>query len=404
MSFRLPAFLPLVPVALGLVAACSSDDTKSSTPTSNPQAIAGDPAAVLENYAANLYAAYDDAVKDEASFASATEGFLATPTEASLATLRTAWLASREHYMLTESARFYDGPIDIDPPNHEAAVNSWPLDEAYIDYTTNKTTGAIDDSVGFINNASLMATITAENLDAVNAQGGDENISNGWHALEFLLWGQALKDVGPGTRPATDFVVGGPRPNVERRQAYLRAVVAGISTHLTAVRDQWATGAAYRTGFTTAGYASVAKALTGLGKFSKGELASQRINAAYQSKDRRDQHDCFSSETLVDYDRDARGIQAMYLGNYGANDGPGFDTLVAKVNPELDTKIKAALKTSVDAIVAIPKPFESAIVGDDSAAGRQAVRAAINALRAQGDLFAEAATALGLTITVPDEN
>ena len=324
MHFRVPAFLSIIPVTLGILAACSSDDA-TTTPAATTadagaaaQALAGDPAAVLENYATNLFAAYGDSVTDEAAFASATEGFLAAPTETSLATLRTAWIASRAHYMLTEGARFYDGPIDIDPPNHEAAVNSWPLDEAYIDYTTGSATA------GFVNNPASMPTINITALDAANAVGSDTNISNGYHAIEFLLWGQATAEVGPGTRPATDYVTG-VGANVDRRSAYLRTAIAGISQHLTTVRDAWAPGAAYRTSFTARKYESIALAFTGLGKMSKGELASQRINAGYASKERRDQHDCFSSETLVDYDRDARGIQAIYLGNYGANTtGAGY--------------------------------------------------------------------------------
>lgn len=370
--------------------------------TAAPASAQVTPTAVLENYSQNLYAAYADAATDEAAFSTRVEAFLAAPSEPLLAEARVAWLASREHYMLTEGARFYDGPIDVDPPQHEAALNSWPLDEAYIDYTTTKATGAVDETVGLVNRLDLLPAIDVNSLDALNAVSGDENISNGYHAIEFLLWGQALKDVGPGERPASDYVVGGPRKNPGRRAAYLRAAVAGVSQHLAAVRDAWAPAAEYRAKFVAGGLASVGLALTGLGKLSKGELAGQRLNAAYASKARRDQHNCFSSETLVDYERDARGIQAMYFGKYGANDGPGIDELVRAKSPDVDARLQAKLKASIDAISSIPKPFEAAIVGDDTAPGRAAVRKAVESLRAQGDLFAEAAAALGVAIVVKD--
>jgi putative iron-regulated protein len=372
-----------------------------STDASAPQ-VSEKPA--LENYAANLSAAYSDSLTDAQAFSQKVDQFLASPTEQTLTDARTAWLASREHYMLTEGARFYDGPIDVDPPNHEAALNSWPLDEAYIDYTTDPKTGHVDETVGLVNRADLLPNITTDALDALNAQGGDENISNGYHAIEFLLWGQALAPVGPGQRPATDYATSGPRKNADRRGAYLRAATEGVIRHLTAIRDAWAPTATYRTKFVSDGMASVALVLTGLGKMSKGELAGQRIAAAYTSKSRRDQHDCFSSETLVDYERDARGIQAMYLGKYGANDGPGFDELVRAKNADVDARLQKQLQVSIDAIVAIPKPFEASVVGDDSSPGRVAIRAAVSSLRAQGDLFAEAAAALGLTIAVADDN
>ena len=411
MNFRATAFLSIIPVTLGVLAACSSD-AASTTPATTTgdagaaaaQATAGDPAAVLEAYATNLYAAYGAAVTDEATFSTAADAFVAAPTAAGLTALQTAWLASRANYMLTEGARFYDGPIDVAPVNHEALVNSWPLDEAYIDYTTDKTTLAVDDTVGFVNSPSLMANITVAAIDAAHAEGGDDHISDGWHALEFLLWGQALDTVGPGKRAHTDYILGGVRPNADRRGTYLKATVSGISTHLIAVHDAWAPAAKYRTSFTAGGYTSIGKIFSGLGRFSKGELASQRINAAYESKDRRDQHDCFSSETLTDYDRDARGVLAIYTGTLGGGSGLGVSSLVAKVNPTLDTQIKAAIQASIDAVNAIPKPFEASIAGDDSSAGRTAIRNAVVKLRAQGDLFAEAATALGLTVAVPDSN
>lgn len=398
------------PLSVGLVAtlmlsavACGSDD---ADPAPTKPDISAQVQPVLENYAVNLESAYADSIKDGQALGTAVDTLIATPTEANLEAARTAWVASRAHYMLVEGARFYDGPIDIEPPGHEGALNSWPLDEAYIDYTTNKETGEVDETQGFINKPDLLPTdsITAEKLDELNTQGGDENISNGYHAIEFLLWGQATKDVGPGTRPASDYDPAGPRKNADRRGKYLKVATESVIVHLTDIHGQWTPGAAYRTEFVGGGLDSIAKALSGLGKLSKGEMAGERISAAYQSKERRDQHDCFSSVTLLDYQRDLEGIQAMYLGDYAGKDGPGIDTLVAAVDPELDARLKAQLQKSVDLIKAVPGSFEEAIIGADDAPGRQALQAVIASLRAQGDMFAEAATALGLSIEVKDSN
>lgn len=375
--------------------ACSSDGASEGSASVET---------ALKTYAANLFAAYSDAVNDEAAFQTRVEALLASPSDATLAAARDGWLASREHYMLTEGARFYGGPIDAEPDDHEAALNSWPLDEAYVDYTTDKATGAVDETSGLVNRPDLLPDITAAALDARNAVGSDENVSNGYHAIELLLWGQALGAVGPAARPATDYAVGGPRKNADRRAAYLRAATDGVALHLTAVRDAWAPSAPYRASFEAGGMESVRLALTGLAKMSKGELAGQRMNAAYASKSRRDQHDCFSSLTLTDYERDARGVEAMYLGRYGATDGPGFDELVRAKDADLDDRLKKQLKASIDAIAAVPKPFEASLVGADDAPGRVAIRAAVSSLRAQADLLAEAAAALGVPIVVPEEN
>ena len=92
----------------------------------------------------------------------------------------------------------------------------------------------------------------------------------------------------------------------------------------------------------------------------------------------------------------------MYVGSYGDHDGAGLDDLVKAADPALDADLKKKLQASIDAIVAIPEPFEDAIAGDDDSEGRKAIQAALNALSAQGDAFALAADAIGLTIVVDD--
>ena len=382
-------FLPCLVLAGGLLGCSSDEDVGVSR------------AAVVANYSANLFSAYSDSVLDEQVFQADVSAFLADPSEATLATTRASWLASRAHYMLTEGARFYDGPIDVDPPNHEGLLNAWPLDEAFIDYASKD--GVVNEDVGIINMPDVLPEITAEGLEALNGTDDEpENVSAGYHAVEFLLWGQALKDSGPGERPASDYVIGGPSKNPKRRADYLKVAVEGIISHLSEVRDAWKPNATYRVNFEKNTEESLTHMLTGLAKFSKGELGSERIGAAYESKKRHDQHDCFSSETLVDYERDARGILAMYTGKYGDNDGPGLDDLVKAADPALDADLKKKLQASIDAIVDIPEPFEDAIAGDDDSDGRKAIQAALNALSAQGDAFGEAAAAIGLTITIDD--
>jgi|SRR6185369_6126816 len=394
MSVSARNFLPCLVLTAGLLSCgCSSDDV----------ATGGSRAAVVANYSANLYAAYSDSVVDAQAFQVDVEAFLAEPTEATLGTARDSWLASREHYMLTEGARFYDGPIDGTQENYEALLNSWPLDEAFIDYASKD--GVVNEEVGIVNMPEVLPKITREGLASLNGSNDEpENVSVGYHAVEFLLWGQALEDVGPGKRPATDYVNGGPSKNPDRRADYLKVAVEGIISDLSAVRDAWKPTATYRVDFEKDANLdeSLTHIFTGLAKFSKGELGSQRIGAAYESKHRHDQHDCFSSQTLVDYERDARGIQAMYLGKYGDDDGPGLDDLVKAADPTLDADLKKKLQASIDAIVAIPKPFEDAIAGDDDSPGRKAIQTALTALSAQGDAFGAAAHAIGLTIQVDD--
>ena len=64
---------------------------------------------------------------------------------------------------------------------------------------------------GIINNAAMYPMLTAEALDELNEVGGEKNLATGYHAIEFLLWGQdeTMPGMGAGKRPYTDFVTGG---------------------------------------------------------------------------------------------------------------------------------------------------------------------------------------------------
>ena len=171
------------------------------------------------------------------------------------------------------------------------------------------------------------------------------------------------------------------------------------------MRDGWAPGATYRIGFTAGGKASLGLVLTGLGKMSKGELAGQRIDAPYQTKSRRDQHDCFSSLTLTDYIRDAQGLLDLYQGRYGDNTtGPGIDTLVAAEAPGVDSKLASLMQGSLSLMTTIPAPFEASIVGADNSVGRTAIKAVVASLHEQADQISTAAATLGLSLVVPAEN
>lgn len=351
---------------------------------------------VVERYAALVNENYTDAVAKARALRTAVDAFVADPTEAKLTAAREAWLAARPAYGQSETFRFYGGPIDNDETGPEGRINSWPLDEAYID----SVEGMPD--AGIINAPQEYPVIDEELLISLNERDGETNIATGYHAIEFLLWGQDRSTTGPGNRPATDFADGGTAPNAARRREYLKQVTALLVKDLESVQTQWAPGAEnYGKEFSALEpEEAVQRMLTGMGALSGAELSGERMTVAYDNKDQEDEHSCFSDSTLADLLSNARGIQNVYLGRYGATDGAGLDELVARVDPELDEKMKERLQASLDAIQAIPAPFDQAILGADNSPGRQKVKAAIDALRAQTETLVEVATALGVEINL----
>lgn len=350
----------------------------------------GDDAArtrVAEDYADHLYASYAETVRQATALQTAVDAFAAAPSAASLDAARQAWKTAREPYLLTEVFRFYDGPIDA----VEGQINAWPLDEVFIDYVE----GAPD--AGIINNTAAFPAITTEVITGQNEKGGEANISAGWHAIEFLLWGQDLSATGPGARPYTDYVPGGTATHPERRKTYLKLVTNLLVADLTEVRDAWAPDADnYRATFVTDKNA-VRDILLGMGSLSGAELSGERMAVALQNRDQEDEHSCFSDNTHRDLVGNALGIQNVFLGTYAAGDGESISDLVRAKDPALADKLAAEMASSVAAIQDIPVPFDQAIT---NAAGQAKVRAAIEALQRQTATTVEAATALGITLNL----
>lgn len=358
--------------------------------TAQPPTTAATPATVATHYANLVHANYTDTLAAAQEMQAAIGSFVSAPSADGLGAARKAWLAAREFYGQTETFRFYGGPID-DEKGPEGQINAWPLDEAYVDYVQGKPKS------GLINDAQFR--ITKANLARFNERGGEENISSGWHAVEFLLWGQDLSESGPGNRSFEDFV-DGKTPNADRRRQFLTVATALLVDDLAAVTKAWAPGQKnYRARFEKGGRESVRKIIVGMGSLSRGELAGERMEVALNSQDQEDEHSCFSDNTHRDIVTNALGMQNVWLGQYKKRDGsmlqgPGVRDLVAAKKADLAEKTTAQLAASLAAAESIPAPFDRAI--GKGTAGRPAVEKTIASLVEQSRLLVESASAVGI--------
>ncbi len=374
------AWITGVTVALVGVAACSSDPKPAApgAPAATPEA------QVLTAYADLASRQYRAAAQGAGGLRSAVTSFLASPTSETMATARQAWVSSRPAYLNTEVFRFYGGPIDNPDTGREPFINAWPLDEAYIDYVDG------DPTAGIINKPAEFPTLDVESIAAQNEKGGESNIATGFHAVEFLLWGQDSDPAGAGKRPPSDFTPGGPR-NADRRRQYLKVVTEVLEKDLQGVVEAWdpASGAYRKELLAAAAKEGLRRILTGMGTLSGGELAGERLSVPFESKDQEDEHSCFSDNTTVDHLEDARGIQMVW---------EVLRPLVQSVDPALAATYDGQAKQSVAAAGAIPRPFDQAILGNDEAPGRKAILATISSLEAQTATTVRIAEKLGVKI------
>lgn len=358
------------------------------------------PEAVARHHGALVHAAYSDTADAARRLHKAIKVFLADPSDDKLVAARRAWLEARELYGQTEAFRFYGGPID-DAQGPESRLNAWPMDEAFVDSVIGKP------GAGLINNRQIR--IDRKTLVAYNERDGEENIATGWHAIEFLLWGQDTSATGPGNRPASDFITG-KAPNADRRRQYLQVVTDLLVDDLQSLVTAWAPGRKnYRAAFDKSGLESVRRIFVGLGSLSQGELAGERLEVALASQDQEDEHSCFSDNTHRDVVANALGIQNVWLGRWRRADGadlqgPALRDLVAAQDAQLADRVTARIAASVEAALAIQAPFDQEIRGGEKAPGPQRVRATIVSLSQQSKDLVAAAHAVGirqLTLTQP---
>jgi putative iron-regulated protein len=399
-------FRTQVPLALTCLLALASGGCSDSDSDTGPAQ-----EDVIKNYAELVSANYGDALAGAKALDKAVDAFIAAPSEATLTKAKNVWLESRNPYGLSEAYRFYQGPIDNDdttddiPDGPEGLLNSWPLDESYIDYTLNLDDGKRVNG-GIINLPEEFPIIDAETLSNANGATGETSISTGYHAVEFLLWGQDLSEDGPGERPYTDYVAGddATAENPDRRAEYLAVVSRLIVENLETVNDAWKDGEAnYRADFLAMPpREALSKMLNGMGELAGAELAGERMSTPYENKRQEDEHSCFSDNTLKDLENNATSVQNVLLGRYGDLDGPSIDDLVEAKDPALAKTLREQIQDALDNIKAVPAPFDTVIQGEDDSAGRMHIDAAIRSLRAFKETLSAAGMVLGVQVKIDE--
>ncbi|GAB2486262.1 imelysin family protein [Comamonas humi] len=382
----------LIAAALALGAAAPMSQAAAAGNVQQPVKQKLSVSEVVRHYGTLVHASYADSVTSAQAMQKAIQALVAAPSEQNLQRARKAWLAAREYYGQTEAFRFYGGPIDSDT-GPEGQINAWPMDESYVDYVEGNP------EAGIINNRKEV--ISKKRLAELNEHDGEENVSTGWHAIEFMLWGQDLDDQGAGNRPYTDYV-DGKKPNADRRRQYLKVVTELLVEDLQSVADQWKPGARnFRAGFEQQPDDALRRIFVGLGSLSRGELAGERLEVAMASRDQEDEHSCFSDNTHRDAVTNAQGILNVWQGRYQRLDGsllqgPGIRDWVAAKDAALADKATRQITQSVEAAKAIPAPFDQAIQGARDSASRAKVQATIDSLVQQSKDLVEAAHAVGI--------
>lgn len=375
---------------------------------------------VLDTYANIAAANYGDSLKTAQRLQTAVNALVADPSAEALTAARAAWLAARVPYQQTEVFRFGNAIVD----DWEGKVNAWPLDEGLIDYVDASYGGPSDENAFAALNviANPTFTLSGQEIDATTitptlledtlqeADGVEANVATGYHAIEFLLWGQDLNGhgTGAGDRPWTDYAMGDDctNDNCDRRGAYLAAATDLLISDLKFMADAWAVGGEARSELMSDADAGISAILTGMGSLSYGETAGERMRLGVMLNDPEEEHSCFADNTHNDHYYNGVGVQNVYLGDYTRVDGtlvtgPSLSDLVAETDAALDAEMQGKLGDAVTALGRIKIAAEAGFAYDQmlergNDAGEALIMGGVNGLIDQTRSIERVITALGV--------
>jgi putative iron-regulated protein len=383
---------------------------------------------VVEHYADIGHAVFSDALITARQLDASIDQFLASPSEKRFQQVKDAWFQSRVPYQQTEVFRFGNAIVD----DWEGQLNAWPLDEGLIDYVDSAyqyELGNEGATANIVANRSVQvgpekidtSTITPELIASLNEIGGSEaNVASGYHAIEFLLWGQDLNGTGQGAgqRLYTDYVVGSEctNGNCARRGQYLKATSQLLIQDLSWMAAEWAPSKSnnYRAELLSASTEQgLRKMLFGMGSLSLGELAGERMKVALEANSTEDEHDCFSDNTHNSHYYNEQGIYNVYTGIYLKKNGelltgPSIHDLVKQKESESAKTIqndldKARAKVGVLVTSAEKEGVHfDQLIASGNAAGNALVNDAIMALVKQTAAIEKAASIIGIESLNPD--
>ena len=374
---------------------------------------------IVDSYTKIAYATYEDSLISAKSLRNAIDYFLSNPTSENLSLAKSAWLASRIPYQQSEVFRFGNTIVD----NWEGKVNAWPLDEGLIDYV--QKTGVVNESENPLYASNVIANnsifINGKRVDATDinpkflaevlheAEGIEANVATGYHAIEFLLWGQDLNgnNSGNGIRPASDYDKENcTHSNCFRRAQYLKAAVDLLVQDLEEMVSYW-TDSGKATLMLKNNYSlAMSSILMGMGSLSYGELAGERMQLGLYLNDPEEEHDCFSDNTHNSHYYNQVGISNIYYANYkriNGNEINGYSLsdFIQKTNPKfskvMDSKIQNATRALSNVRVRA-ETIESydQMIAKNNIEGNNTIQVAINALVEESKGFEELVKIIGL--------
>ncbi len=232
----------------------------------------------------------------------------------------------------------------------ELQLSLYVTNPAYIDVTSQDATS------GIIPDEATYPQILTQVLTDAHLAGGPENVSLGFHALEFILWGEDNSASGPGNRLVSDF--GGTSTN-NRRKEYLVTVNYLNNAYVNATDAE-----AYINAFKKLTYKEQLQTmLSGVYRFVKDDLAGKSIKTPYDMMDQQFEESPYSDNSLNDLKSKLNSTRNFLTGSQfsGTNGYFLIDYIAFKSQDNAD-KITRLLEDIDSQLTGITVAFDQAVV------------------------------------------
>ena len=360
--------------------------------------------ALIQGYYQFAQFAYKDALKEAIVLSDKVNQFLDNPTANTQLQVQNQWINAMRVYGITEVMRFGNEVVD----QWEGRVNAWPVDEGLIDYVDdpenypgNKFNIIANEKFEAYGRQIDASTIDINLLKSLHELGGEEaNVASGYHAIEFLLWGQDLNgnQPGAGKRSHLDYSISEcARTSCDRRRAYLRAAIHLLILDLKDIISHFSNPERINNALVASHTITLKAAFEGMISLSGIELAGDRLKLALIAGDPEETHNCFSDTTHISLTANQNGIIQML--NFGGN--VRLSAVLAAIEGDYMKNIQTTF-ANVDQLLfelnTLAKQGQTmdVLIAPDNVEGRALIQKLVVAFFHQSNAIKEAAIALNL--------
>lgn len=303
----------------------------------------------------------DNANKSFAIFHQKVSLFNSTMSNGKFDECRATWQTAYSDYLLLGGFENNHPNLNAGFVENKSYLDYSPINYSYIDYTsTSPSTGIISDLVTYPNFAG-------PDLLSLHQIGSEQNVTIGFHVLEFLMWGEDLSLSSTNIRPASEFSTTNETTN--RRRGFFNSSSYYTKNKLSLLSF----GESYENELSKLDPKETMEfILGGLTNFITNDIIDHTIQTPLNSQNHNDELCDFSDLTLGLLTYKIQSIRNIWDGRNIITSSNNSDYYLKDMIEEIAPSHNGVIESSLDKIdsllASITVNFENAIINNNERA------------------------------------